>query len=161
MAADAWIVYNSAKEFIGDGTIDLDAGDGYFSVVLCTSSYTPALTHSTYANISAAEVANGSGYTTGGDFPGTVTWAAAGGDATQMVFDPADPAWTASGGTITARYAVLTHVAAGTGVPQSTDKIIAYCLLDNFPADVSVTSGNTLTIVLPAGGYFNIDGADS
>ena len=161
MAAGNWIVYNSAKEFMLDGTIDLDAGDGFFSVVLCTSSYTPALTHSTYANISGAEVANGNGYTTGGDFPGTVTWAAAGGDATQMIFDSADPAWTASGGSITARYAVLTHVAAGTGVPQSTDKIIAYLLLDTTPADVTVTDGNTLTIQLASGGYFNLDGADS
>ena len=155
MAADAWKVYNKTKEYIGDGTIDLDQGDGYFSVVLVASGYTPALTHSTYADISANEVANGNGYTTGGDFPGTVTWTEASGTVT---FDSADPSWTASGGSITARYAVLTHVAAGTGVPQSTDKILAYCLLDNTPADVSAADGNAFTITLAATGYFTVSG---
>jgi|DEB0MinimDraft_3_1074331.scaffolds.fasta_scaffold16546_3 hypothetical protein len=158
MAADAWKVYNKTKEYIGDGTIDLDAGDGYFSVILATSSYTPALTHSTYADVSAAEVANGNGYTTGGDFPGTVTWTEASGTVT---FDSADPSWTASGGNIVARYAVLVHVAAGTGVPQSTDKIMAYCLLDNTPADVTATDGNAFTIQLAATGYFTVSGGGS
>lgn len=158
MAADAWKVYNKAKEYIGDGTIDLDAGDAYFSVILATSSYTPALTHSTYADVSSAEVANGNGYTTGGDFPGSVTWTESSGTVT---FDSADPAWTASGGSITARYAVLVHVAAGSGVPQSTDKLIAYMLLDNSPADVVAADGAGLTIQLPAGGYFTISGGAS
>lgn len=156
MAADAWVVYNKTKEFIGDGTIDLDAGDAYFSVILVTSSYTPALTHSTYADVSSNEVANGYGYTTGGDFPGTVTWTESSGTVT---FDSVDPAWTASGGSITGRYAVLVHVAAGSGVPQSTDKIMAYCLLDNAPADVTAVDGADFTIQLAAGGYFQVASA--
>ena len=158
MAADAWKVYNKTKEYIGDGTIDLDAGDAFFSVILVTSSYTPALTHSTYADVSANEVANGNGYTTGGDFPGTTTWTESSGTVT---FDSADPSWTASGGSITARYAVLVHVAAGTGVPQSTDKILAYCLLDNTPADVSAADGNAFTITLDSTGYFTVSGGGS
>jgi hypothetical protein len=158
MAADAWKVYNKAKEFIGDGTIDLDEGDAFFSVVLLDSGYTPALTHSTYADISSDEIANGNGYTTGGDFPGSVTWTESSGTVT---FDSADPSWTASGGSITARYAVLVHVAAGSGVPQSTDKILAYCLLDNTPADVSAADGNDLTITLAATGYFTVSGGGS
>lgn len=158
MAADAWKVYNKTKEWIGDGTIDLDAGDAYFSVILVTNSYTPALTHSTYADVSANEVANGNGYTTGGDFPGSVTWTESSGTVT---FDSADPAWTASGGSITARYAVLVHVAAGSGVPQSTDKIMAYTLLDNSPADVVAADGADLTIALAAGGYFTVSGGAS
>jgi len=156
MAADAWVVYNKTKEYIGDGTIDLDAGDAFFSVILVTSGYTPALTHSTYADVSANEVANGNGYTTGGDFPGTVTWTESSGTVT---FDSVDPAWTASGGSITARYAVLVHVAAGSGVPQSTDKIMAYCLLDNAPADVTAVDGADFTIQLAAGGYFQVASA--
>lgn len=158
MAADAWKVYNKTKEWIGDGTIDLDAGDAYFSVILATSSYTPALTHSTYADVSTNEVANGNGYTTGGDFPGSVTWTESSGTVT---FDSADPSWTASGGSITARYAVLVHVAAGSGVPQSTDKIMAYTLLDNSPADVVAADGAALTIALAAGGYFTVSGGAS
>lgn len=158
MAADAWKIYNKAKEYIGDGTIDLDAGDAYFTVILATSSYTPALTHSTYADVSAAEVANGNGYTTGGDICSSVTWTESSGTVT---FDIADPAWTASGGSITARYAVLVHIAAGTGVPQSSDKLIAYTLLDNAPADVTATDGADLTISVHASGVFQVAGGSS
>lgn len=158
MTADAWKVYNQAKEFIGDGTIDLDAGDAYFSVVLLTSSYTPALTHSTYADISGAEVANGSGYTTGGDICASTTWTESSGTVT---FDSADPTWTASGGSIVARYAALVHIAAGSGVPQATDKLIAYMLMDNAPANVTAVDGADLSIVLPSGGYFTVSGGAS
>lgn len=155
MPADAWKIYNKAKEFIGDGTIDLDAGDAYFSVVLVTSAYTPALTHETYASISTHEHANGSGYTTGGDILTSSTWTESSGTVT---FDSADPSWTASGGSIVARYAVLVHIAAGSGVPQSTDKLIAYSLLDNAPADVTAVSGADFTIQLAASGYFTVSG---
>ncbi len=155
MAADAWKVYNKAKEYIGDGTIDLDAGDAYFSVVLLTSSYTPALTHSAYSDISGTEVSNGNGYTTGGDILASSTWTESSGTVT---FDSADPSWTASGGSIVARYAVLVHIAAGSSVPQTGDKIIAYCLLDNAPANVTAVSGADLTIQLAAGGYFQVSG---
>lgn len=155
MAADAWKIYDQAKEFIGDGTIDLDAGDAYFSVVLVTSGYTPAQTHSTYADISGNEVSNGNGYTTGGDICSSVTWTNSSGTIT---FDSADPSWTASGGSITARYAVLTHIAAGSSVPQSSDKIIAYSLLDNTPDDVTAADGAPLTIQLSSNGYFRLTG---
>ena len=158
MAADNWKMYNKAKEFIGDGTIDLDAGDAYFSVVLLDSGHTPALTHSTYADISADEVANGNGYTTGGDICASTTWTESSGTVT---FDAADPSWTASGGSIAARYAVLVHVAAGSGVPQSSDKIICYSLLDNTPADVSVADGGDLTLTLTANGFFQMSGGAS
>lgn len=153
MAAGSWTIYNKAKEYIGDATIDLDAGDGYFRVVLLSSSYTPALTHSTYSDISSTELSTANGYTVGGDAPGSVTWTESSGTVT---FDSADPAWTASGGSIVARYAVLCHVAAGTGVPQSSDKVIAYVLLDTTPADVTAVDGSNFVIRLPAGGYMQL-----
>jgi hypothetical protein len=49
-----------------------------------------------------------------------------------------NPVWTASGGSIVARFAVLYKV--------SSDDVMAYCLLDATPADVTVTTGNTLTL---------------
>jgi hypothetical protein len=158
MAADAWKIYNKTKEYIGDGTIDLDAGTGYFSVFLATSSYTPAITHEAYSSVSGAEVANGNGYTTGGDILSTPTWTESSGTVT---FDSDDPSWTASGGSITARYAVLVHIAAGSSVPQAADKIMAYCLLDNSPADVTAVDGADFTIQLAAGGYFQVSGGGS
>jgi len=158
MAADKWLIYNNAKEYIGDGTIDLDAGDAFFAVILLTSSYTPALTHDAYSDVSANEVANGNGYTTGGVTPSSTTWTNSSGTVT---FDSDNPSWTASGGSITARYAAFVHVAAGSGVPQPTDKLIAYSLLDNAPADVTVNDGADLTLVLNANGYFQISGGDT
>lgn len=154
MAAGNWIVYNSAKEYMMDGTMDLD-GDT-FKVALATSSYTPALTHTQYSDFSANEVANGNGYTTGG-VTVTQTWTANGGDATQMIFDSDDPTWTASGGSIVARYAILYDDT----VVSPADALVAYCLLDTTPADVTATDGNSLTIQIASGGYFNLDGADS
>ena len=149
MAADAWKVYDKAKEYIGDGTIDLD-GDT-FKVVLCTvTSNATTQTLQLYASLTE-ELSTANGYTAAGDTPGSVTWTESSGTVT---FDSADPAWTASGGSITARYAVLYD-----DTPSSpADPLIAYCLMDNSPADVTVTDGNTLTIQLNASGYFQVSG---
>ena len=149
MAADAWKVYDKAKEYIGDGTIDLD-GDT-FKVVLCTvTSNATTQTLQLYASLTE-ELGTANGYTAAGDTPGSVTWTESSGTVT---FDSADPAWTASGGSITARYAVLYD-----DTPSSpADPLIAYCLMDNAPADVTVTDGNTLTIQLNASGYFQVSG---
>ena len=153
MAADAWIMYDAALEWIGDNTIDLDQGDAYFTCTLVTSSYVPnAGTHDTWADASANEL-SGSGYTTGGDVATGVTWVESAGTVT---WDwSTDPAWTASGGSITARFAIIAHRSNGTSL-QSTDKMMCYSLLDNTPADVSVTDGNTLTLTLNASGIFTL-----
>ena len=149
MAAGNWIMYNAAKEDIGDGTIDLD--NDTFTCTLHTSTYTPALTDTSVTN----EVANGNGYTTGG-VTLTCTWAADGGDVTSIVFDCTSPdpiRWTAFGGSIVARHAVINDTTAG--VP------LCYCLLDTAPADVTASDGGTFDITIAAGGIFDADGADS
>ncbi len=48
-----------------------------------------------------------------------------------------NPVWTASGGSITARYAAIYEVGGD---------VLAFVLLDSAPADVTATTGNTLTI---------------
>lgn len=147
MAVGTWTIYDSFLEYMADGTCDLD-GDT-FKVALVTSSYTPAQdTHDTWSDVSANEVANGNGYTTGG-VTVTQTWVESAGTVT---FDSDDPSWTASGGSITARYAVIYD-----DTPTSpADPLVAYLLLDDTPADVTATSGADLTIVLPSGGYFQL-----
>lgn len=150
MAADAWVVYNKFKEFMADGTIDVDTDA--FRCVLVTSSYTPAATHETWTSASANEVANGNGYATHG-VALTQTWVESSGTVT---FDSDNPAWTASGGSITARYAVIVHDANGDNALASTDKLVAYCLLDNSPADVVQADGGTLTISIHANGIFRL-----
>lgn len=135
MAAGTFTLYNSVAELIADGTIDLDSDT--FSLILVTSSYTPNLAHDEYSDVSGSEVANANGYTTGGSALTSVTWGQTGGIAT---FDSDNVVWTATGGSITARYAILKDDTS------TNDKLIGYVLLDTAPADLTATAGNTLTV---------------
>lgn len=147
MAADAWKIYDSFKEKMADGTIDMDdASADIFKCALFTSSLTPAQTDDLYSGLSN-EVANGLGYVTGGVSLTGVTWVESSGVIT---WDAADIEWTASGGTITARYAIIYHVASS--------QLVAMCLMDNSPADVAVSNGNTLTIQLSGSGILTLSG---
>lgn len=147
MAADAWKIYDSFKEAKGDGTVDMDdAGAGVFKCALFTSSLTPDQTDNLYSGL-GNEVASGNGYTTGGEALTSVTWNESTGTVT---WDAADISWTASGGSIVGRYAIIYDV--------SSSQLIAMCLMDNTPADITVTDGNTLTLQLHANGVFQESG---
>ena len=149
MAADAWKVYNKFKEYMADGTIDLD-GDT-FKIILLDSGHTIDLTDDTYSDVSADELSTANGYTAGGETLTSVTWSESSGTIT---FDCADVTWTASGGAITARYAVIYD-----DTPTSpADPLVAYCLMDNSPADVSASDGADLTIQMSANGIFTLSG---
>jgi hypothetical protein len=149
VAADAWDVFDKFKEYTGDGTIDLD-GDT-FKIVLCSSTSNAATqTLQLYASLTE-ELSTANGYTNGGAALTSVTWTESAGTVT---FDSADPSWTASGGSITARFAVVYD-----DTPTSpADPLCFSCLMDNSPADVTVTDGNTLTIQIHANGYFQVSG---
>lgn len=153
MAAGKWQLFDSFKEYVADGTVDLDEATS-FRCALVTSSYTPALTHSTWNDIVANEVANGNGYSTHGAAM-TQTWVNASGTVT---FDSTNPTWNASGGSIVARYAVIVHDDNADGTLETTDKLVAYCLLDTTPADVTVTTGNPFVIQIAATGVFALSG---
>lgn len=151
MPAGKWKLYDTAKLYIGDGTIDLDSNT--FKMALFTSSSNcNTLTNSNLAALTN-QVANANGYTTGGNTLTSVTWTNASGTIT---FDAADSTWTAAGGSITARFAVIYR--SGT-VNSITDALLAVCLLDTAPADVTATAGNTLTIQFNASGIFTLSGA--
>ena len=153
MTAEAWKIFDNVKEYIGDGTIDCD--DDLFHMILVDSGYTFDITDDTYADVSASELAEANGYETGGKvLTQTFTQASAG----ISMFDCADAQWTASGGAITARRAIIVHVAAGSGDPQSTDKLIASSLLDDTPADVTASDGGTFNVNINASGVFRISG---
>jgi len=139
--------YNSFREYLGDGTIDLDTHT--FKVMLTSSSYTPnASTHTVKADVTN-ELSTANGYTAGGATLGSVTWTLSGGTVT---FDAADTAWTASGAGITARYAVIYD-----DTPSSpADPLVAYILLDTTPADVTASAGNNLTLQWNASGIFTL-----
>ena len=141
MAAGAWTFPNGARTDLLNGTFDLDTDTFLMALFLSTSNIGAAST--TYAGLTN-EHANANGYTTGGVSMGPLTLA---GTTTVTVDDPADVVWTASGGSIVARFAVIY---------ESGGNILCYCSLDSTPADVTVTTGNTLTVALNASGIFTL-----
>src|SRR6188768_1864814 len=74
-----------------------------FKVTLHTSSYTFAATHQVYADLTN-ELSTANGYTNTGLALSSVTFNRSGAVVT---FDAADSVWTASGGSIVARRAVI------------------------------------------------------
>ena len=124
-----------------NGTFDFDTDTFKVALFLSTSNIGAAST--TYAGVTN-EHANANGYTTGGISLGALTLA---GTTTVTVDDPSDMVWTASGGSITARFGVLY---------ESGGDVVCYFLLDSTPADVTATTGNTLTIALHASGIFTL-----
>ena len=148
MASDAWSSYDKFKEYLGDGTIDLD-GDAFKAALFLSTSNCATLTLDGLAALTNQH-ANANGYTTGGVALASVTWTESSGTLT---FDSADPSWTASGGSIVARFAVIYD---DTVTTPTADPMVCFSLLDNAPADVTVTDGNTLTLTINANGYFTL-----
>lgn len=154
MAATAWQLYNTAKKYIGDGTITLGAGS--FKMALArTSSNASTFTLETFGSLTAEISATG-GYTTGGKalVPATGQWTT-GASAKQIKFtySTVGLTFTASGAPLTnVRYAVVTF-GASAGV-ASARKLLCFCQLSS--TQFTVSSPNTLT-VLPAGtGVFTL-----
>jgi hypothetical protein len=148
MAADAWKHYNKFKEYMADGSMDLD-GDAFKVALYLDTSNAATLTNSLKGDLTN-EHAQQFGYLTGGDAV-TRTWVESSGTVT---FDSDDPTWTAAGGSIICRFAVLWD-----DTPASPlDPLVSYSLLDNTPANVTVNDGNTLTIQIHANGYFQLSG---
>lgn len=150
MAASAWRKYDSFPEWMGDNTIDMDGDTFKMGLYLSTSNAATVDTNTVLADLTN-EHANANGYTTGGATIGSLTWAHSGGTTT---LDCADVTWTASGGSIVARFAVIYD-----DTPTSpADPLVCYSLLDTTPADVTVTTGNVLTIQINASGIFTVTG---
>ena len=139
MAAGPWTFTSAGRTDLLNGTFDLDTDSFKCALFLSTSNIGAAST--TYAAVTN-EHANANGYTTGG-IAMTLTLAG----TTTVTVDGNDPVWTASGGSIVARFAVVYEVGG---------RVLAYCLLDSAPADITVTTGNTLTIQLAASGLFTL-----
>ena len=147
MTANAWQVFDVFYDELGNETHDLNAADA-IKMALILVGWTPNLqTDVSFSVVDANEHAAQYGYTAGGDAV-AATWDAA---ANTLTFDVADNVWNASGGSILARYALLYNSSAG-----GTNDLIAYCLMDNSPADVEATDGNTLTVTINASGVFTI-----
>jgi hypothetical protein len=151
MAAGKWKMYESAKLALANGEIDFDTHAFKINLYLSTSNAN-TLTAATISQLSdiTNQVATAFGYTQN-DKAVTITTANSSGTIT--IDETTNPVWTASGGSITARFAVIyddTH---------ASDLPVFVCLLDTAPADVTATTGNTLTININASGVVTLSGA--
>lgn len=140
MAAGAWTFTNEGRTKLLDGTLRIGVDTFNMALFLSTSNIGAGST--TYAGLTN-EHANANGYTTGG-IEVTLTTA---GTTTVTVDVTTDPVWTADGGSIVARFAVIYEVGGN---------VLCFCLLDNTPADVTVTDGNTLTVAIHNDGVFTL-----
>lgn len=131
----------SFKIALLDGEMDFSSNTGQtFKIALYTSSAT--LGASTTAYSTANEIANGNGYTTGGETLAISTNPTNGGSGTTAFLDFTDAVW--SNATITARGALIYKT--GGGNP-------AVAVLD-FGADKTSTQGD-FTVQFPAGDATN------
>jgi hypothetical protein len=140
MAAGTWTFTNGGRTKLLDGTFDIDTDTWKMALFLSTSNLAAGST--TYAALTN-EHANANGYTTGG-IGIALTLA---GTTTVTVDITTDPVWTASGGSITAKWAVIYEVAGN---------VLCYATLDSGGADVTATDGNTLTVAANASGVFTL-----
>lgn len=140
MAAGTWTFTNTGRTKLLDGTFDIDTDSYKMALFLSTSNL--GVTSTTFAAVTN-EHAAANGYTAGGSAV-TLTLA---GTTTVTVDIQTDPVWTASGGSITARFAAIYEVGGN---------ILCYALLDNTPADVTATDGNTLTVAANVSGVFTL-----
>jgi len=142
-------LFNSAKLSIMDGTINLSSDT--FKIVLCTSAQaitvgTAPFVDAVYADLTA-ELTTANGYTAGGQALTTVALSQTAG---VFKFDCDNPSWTASGGSLTARYYAIYSDTA------TNKDLLGFGLLDTTPADVTVIDTEPLTIAISASGLFTI-----
>jgi hypothetical protein len=138
--ATTFTKYTHTHRRFADGTMDWDTDT--FKLALVTSSYTFSAAHTQWADASAAEVATGDGYTTGG---ASLTNSL---DDTKL--DAADVTWTALDKTF--RGAVLYCSKTANGL---TNPLVGYILFDDTPADV-VSPGVDFTVIWNASGVFTL-----
>lgn len=157
MAADAMVVYDDFKIYLGDGSIDMDADVFKQGLYLSTSNAgTRGLTTGVKADLTN-EHAGANGYTQGGQTLASVTWTEP--VAGTAMFDCADfaPYDTAAGGSIVARFMVTYD-----DTPASPlDPLVGFVLMDNAPADITVTNTNDLNYTIHASGIWRLSGAET
>jgi hypothetical protein len=155
MAAGKFKLFDLAKKYIGDGTHDLDDTTNWKIALFASTSNANTLSVGTniFGDLTN-ELTTANGYTAGGQALTGVTWTNTAGVSS---FACGNPVWTASGGSITARFAVIYRNATVNGIVKP---LLCVCLLDTTPADVTATTGNTFTITMPAA-LFTLSGANT
>ncbi len=150
MAAGKWKVYENAKLAISSGLVNLASDAFKINLYLSTSNANDLTLATAYMAALTNQVATAFGYT---QSTKAVTLTVAEAAGTVTVDETTNPVWTASGGSITARFAVIYDDT------NANKQAICVCLLDTTPADVSATDGNTFTITENVAGIFTLSGA--
>lgn len=155
MAAGKFKAYDKAKLYWGDGTFNFADGTNWKMALFTAASNADTLGVGTgvYGDLTN-EVANGNGYLTGGVAVTGFTYNETAGVAT---IDIADPSWIASGGNITAAYAVLYKNATVNSVVKP---LLCVCLLDaTTPGSITIPDGFTFTLTINSTGVVTLSGA--
>ena len=137
--------FDEFKKYLGDGTIDLDSHT--FKAVLTNTAPTTG-TNTVLADIT--QIANGNGYTTGGQALTSVTWSETGAGLGVWRWNAADFTWTASGGNIGPfRYVVIYD-----DTPTSpADPLVG---LFDYGTNITITDGNAFTVDIGTNGIFEL-----
>jgi len=142
LAAGPWVFTDISRTKLLDGTFDIDT-DTWKMALHLSSGTQPSSSTTTWAGLSTSEHAAANGYDAGGK---AITLTLSGTTSVKVDIGT-DPVWTASGGSIVARWAVIYEVGGN---------VFCYCLLDSTPADVTATSTNTLTVAAHSSGVFTL-----
>lgn len=156
-AAGKWKLYEKAKLRLADGTFDMDnAALGLKMALFLSTSNCDTLSVGTglYGDLTN-EVATNFGYTQLGIALTNEVWTQSAGTIT---FDCDNVVWTASGGSIVARFAVIYCDATVNAIVKP---LLCVSLLDTAPANITATTGNTLTVAIHTSGVFTLSGADA
>lgn len=143
MAQGDLVVFEEFRDYIGDGSHDLD--DDSFKIALVTNAVppTPAFTTPDFADFTEV---SGTNYTAGGETT-AATWVEVGGVAT---FDVADVSWTQNGaGPTDIRWAILYNT-----THAGTNDAIAYIDMGG-GSDISLVDGD-ISIAINASGVFTL-----
>ncbi len=141
MAAGAWTFTNAGRTNILDAVFDVDSDTYKMALFLSTSNLAAGST--TYAGLTNEVGTTNTGYTTGG---ASIALTKSGTTTVTVVMTTA-PVWTAGSANLTAKWAVIYEVGGN---------VLCYATLDSGGADVTATSGNTLTVGSNGGTVFTL-----
>lgn len=141
MAAGAWTFTNAGRTNILDALFDVDSDT--FKMALYTSSSNLGAGSTTFAGVDNEVGTTNTGYSAGG---ASVALTKSGTTTVTVVMTTA-PVWTAGSANLTAKFAAIYEVSGN---------ILCYALLDSGGADVTATSGNTLTVGSNGGTVFTL-----
>jgi len=149
MAAQAWKVYNEAKKFIGNGSINLGSGNFRIALVQSASNFA-TLTLSIWNEITNEVASVTNSYSTSGRALSGRAWTV-GSSAKAYMLDFSDVVFTGSGAAIVNIKAAVIYLSAAT---SATRKLLCHASLTS--SQFTLASGNTLTIQFATTGVFQM-----